>query len=562
MHQSISDLAVFERLTSISRADSVYELLWHLDFEICGAKTVVNVLFRNVRTGEYITDEIAPEYLGYCSVGSYFKGGKKQEGHSPNGIIRNITIDVTENHGFRTIDSVISDTEYDLRCIRKDKDERGDSTLAYLCKKQRCMDFTEGANRIVIPCSVIAATYYLTSHSMRTQLFAQNLKGLYEDIHYDEFTETALAILHRNARTDDAKWIVRFALSDHARHCWDNVVNALRSSTFVSKNGRSYSKLIAKIPVVQQKLPMTVRCHEVPNTQGGKTVLVHEILEESSDLPVKFLFVAHRGNAPPGENTRVIKELDAKPDGKLTNRRPSRAYKGHFVDQFNVPDNPIWRKVNFFKLTLPPRNETAQFKIVTELLENVTVTLSSQRGKGNDPNNCVARASLEKIPPRQDTIQRITLSDFKDMVTGLDAMEGISGLYISPELTVPRKEQQWRDRLTLRESYDKSPRHRRQYMYVSFKFREMFVCLVEMNQFGLSTRIGTYVLVRTCFLGEEEARQAAEDFVHESSVTKMEAEWLKRGVVFLTKSHPPKQAQELWASWRNRLLEVISENSI
>jgi|GEM_PF-2020137 len=559
MSQDIRDLAVFEKLTTVSRINSVFELLWHMDIEITAPKTVVNVLFRNVTTGEYITDEIAPEYLGYASVGSLFKAGKKLLDRLPTGDIQDITINVPQNGAFRSIDSVLFDSEYNLNHTYKTKDGRLSSFFAKLCKKQMCMVFMNGADKIVIPCSVIAATYYLTSHSMRVQLFAQNLDGLYEAIHFDPSTKAVLLILHRNARTTDAARIARFALSPHAKQCWDNVMNSMRSSSFTNeKNGRKYTKLIAKIPVAQQNLAMTVRCHEARNPKGGTTILVHEILKECSELPFKALYVARRGSAPSGPDTLALTAFEAKSDDKLTNKPPSQTYKGHRVRQFNIPDNPLWRELDFQQVTLPSRHANIQLKTITEQSKEETVSLSSQRAKGGNLKNKVAQVSLEQVTPEHDTIQRMTLTEFRDMADGFSTMKGVTSLYRSPDLEVPRKGTESPKR-TLRESYDKTLTNRRHYLYVTFSYGGESVCLVEIDQTGLSTRIGTYVLVGRQHIGELQAKQAAKDFVYELSISKMQTEWLKQDVIFMTKSHPPNQDKKLWGSWRTRVLEMVCE---
>lgn len=555
MQLDIRDLAIFEKLTTVSRENSVFELVCHLDIEISNSKTVVNVLFRNVVTGEFITDEIAPEFLGYCSVGSFFKGGKKLEEHPPTGIIRDITIDVPESGKFHSFSSAINDNEYNLNFIQKTKDGRTTSFFASLSKKQVCMVFKNDADKIIIPCSVIAAKYYLTSPSMRVQLIAQNLQGLYEAIYFDEKTETVLIILNTNARTDDAKRIARFAILHHAEQCWDNVMHSIRSSSYVGKNGREFSKLIAKIPVVQQDLLMKVRCHEAPNPDGGTTILVHEILEEWSGLPFKYLYLGRRANAPSGTDTVAISEFETESNNKLTNRPPSKAYKNHWVKQFNVPHHPIWDQVEFEQIQLPSRGD-AQSRQVTEHVDG-TVTLSTQRAKGNNPDNRVAEATFDSSPPKQDTNQRMALTEFRNMVSGFAKTSGVTGLFISPNLEVPLKGSQNRQKLTSRESYDNSLLNRRHYMYVVFQYEFKSICLVEFDQTDLTTRVGTYVLIASHGLDESDARKAAKDFVSASKINKMENYWIQQFVIFRTRPHPPNLAQSQWGRWREMVLELI-----
>jgi hypothetical protein len=554
MLHNIRDLAVFEKLASVSRASSTFELLWYLDLEITPDKTVVNALFRNTTTGEHVIDSIAPEYIGYCSVGSFFRGGKKMVIVPPKGVVRDITIDVPEETIFRDIGSAISPSEYDLSFAHATK--QGQSNYSYVSKKQKCMVFSKGSDKIVIPCCVIAGTYYLLSHSMRVQLFAQNIHGLYEAFNYDEQTDSAAIIMHRNGRTEDARHIARFARSSYSGQCWENVMNGIRATAYTNHAGREYFTLVAPIPVVQNNLLMRVRCHEAPNPDGGATYLVHEIIRERSVFPFKTLYLYRRKSATPDDDTKAKTELDAKSDGMLTNKPPSKAYTNHQVKHFNVPDNPLWHDIILIQVDLPPRQENAELMTVREETDD-SVQLSSQRAKGDDPVNKVARSSLDQKPPKKDPTPRMALAEFSEMVAGFEAMEGVTELFVSSELAVPLKKNESRSRLTMRESYDGDVWSRRHYMYATFMYGGMSVCLVEIDQSGLSTHVGTFVLVAQHSLGEAQASIAANDFVCEKSIGSMATWWEPLSVFFDTKSHPPNNDKEHWGSWRDRVLEMV-----
>lgn len=553
MQLNIRDLAIFEKLTKVSRENNVYEVLCYLDVEFPDASTIINVLLRNVATGEYLKDQIAPEYMKFCSVGSYFKGGKKMVNRPPVGIVRDIEIDVPEPGNFHKFDSALAGTAHPENFLQKP----GSTSYDYSrqCHGQHCMVFKQGTDTIVIPCSVIAASFYLTSHSMRVQLFAQNLEGLYEAINFDELSKTALIIMHRNARTEDAKRIARFHISRHAKKCWDNVMNMARERAIIGKK-HTYYPLIAKIPVIQNDLKMTVRGTDLPNSEGGTTLLVHEILREHTSVPFRKIYCGRRGNAEPVQDPITITEKDAKPSGNLTNKPPSKAYKGKWVHQFGVPSNPLWEEVEFEEIVLPLSQKFSDFKTGTEQTDD-TVDLSAQTPKGHDPDQKVAKADLQppKREPKQNNTQRMALTAFREMVSEFGGMDGVSSLYMSDDLEVPLKGDEYRDRYTLRESYDKDPGNRRHYTYATFDYNGKHVCLVEIDQTGMSTRIGTYVLISGTRLGAAEALRAAYNFVQDSKLDDVEVDWRGKGVLFSTKSHPPKLEKDAWGSWRKRVLK-------
>lgn len=553
MQLDIRDLAIFEKLTKISRENNVYEVLCYLDVEFPDASTVINVLLRNIATGEYLNDQIAPEYMKFCSVGSYFKGGKKMIYRPPAGIVRDIEIDVPETGSFRTFDSVLAGTDHLKNFVQK----LGSPLHDYFkqCQSQQCMAFKQGPTTIVIPCAVIAASFYLTSHSMRVQLFAQNLEGLYEAIHFDELAKTVLIVMRRNARTEDVKRIARFRVSKHARKCWDNVMNMARERAVIGKK-HSYYPLIAKIPVIQNGLKMTVRGTELPNAEGGTTLLVHEILREDTSVPFHKIFCGRRGNAEPAQDQTVITEKDAESSGNLTNRPPSKTFKGKWVHQFSVPSNPLWEDVEFEEIVLPPSQKFSDFKTGTEQTDE-TVDLSAQTAKGHDPNQKVAKADLQpsEPKPKQNNTHRMALEAFREMVSGFEGMEGVSNFDKSDDLEVPLKGDEYRERYTLRESYDKDPSHRRHYTYATFDYNGKHICLVEIDQTGMSTRIGTYVLISETRLGAAEALRAAYNFVQDLKKEDIKSDWADKGIFFKTKSHPPNLAKEAWGSWREKALE-------
>lgn len=559
MQHNIRDIAVFKKIATVSRESNIYELVWYLDLELQSDQTIINALLKNINTGEYIKDAIAPECMGYCSVGSYFKGGKKLETRQGSGVIRDITIDVSESVPFDDVGAALRGTGYDQNFIQKSGSKNRD--YAQSCKKQKCMVFQKGTDKVVIPCFVIAATFYLTSSSMRTQLFAQNLEGLYEAFHFDESTKTALIILHRNARTEDAKRIARFAISKYAKKCWNNVMNAGRELTSV-QNDTIYTSLTAKIPVIQDNLKMNVRCHELPNADGGTTTLVHEIRQEWTELPFDNLLCARRGNAPLDPNVTVSAEKDAKSNGRLTNRPPSRAYKGHFIRQFNVPYNPLWEQVTFEQITLPSLRDHAETTTVTEKSDE-TVELSPQASKGSDPEQKVAKGDIQQEKPKAETV-RMALSEFREMVAGFEVMAGVTDLFMSSNLEVPLKGDWSRDYFTLRESYDGNPKHRRHYTYATFGYKGEFVCLVEIDQTGISTHVGTFVMTSATPIGATEAELATSDYVKSVSIGTMEDRWADQDIFFTTKSHPTtaksdplKKPRDNWPNWTVKVLEMV-----
>lgn len=83
------------------------------------------------------------------------------------------------------------------------------------------------------------------------------------------------------------------------------------------------------------------------------------------------------------------------------------------------------------------------------------------------------------------------------------------------------------------------------------------MCLVEIDQTGMSTRIGTYVLIRETRLGTAEALRAAYNFIQDLKLDDVETDWKGKGIRFDTKSHPPKLERESWENWRELVLGML-----
>ncbi|TSK07737.1 MAG: hypothetical protein FPO08_00010 [Geobacter sp.] len=286
----IKQIVLFKEMLSDRFLGETFRILWPLDLELSSSSQKIKLLLRNERNGFYLVGAVAPEYLFYCTIGSRFKEGKKLEGPGLGNVF-SFRVTSQDRNTVLLASNAITEDEYSLSHSYQTNNPDGSPRLVdygKYCKHQRCLVFNDGVDKIVIPCAVIAATYYFTSISMREQVFAQNLRGLYAFANVDPATREATILMKPGAGDDDIARIARFAIDPHAEKCWDAIMNLIRRDQWIGKNGIKHCPITADIPVVQD-LDLKVRGLRTANNRGGNTTVVFEILEENSRYPFERL---------------------------------------------------------------------------------------------------------------------------------------------------------------------------------------------------------------------------------------------------------------------------------
>lgn len=558
----VENMVLFEDMLSEPNRGQTFRLIWHLDLELSSRSHKVKLLFRNEKTRFYITGEIAPEFLSFCTIGSRFRDGKKIGGQE--GKTFTCRVVSRDRNSILPAYKALTDDEYDLSYAYKIKNLDGSVKKidrSSFCKHQLCLMFQEGADKIVIPCAVVGATYYFTSTSMREQVLSQNLRGLYEEATLDQLTRKASILLKPNARDDDALHIARFAFDLRAKGSWDFVMNHVRANKRKGKNDEIYCPLAADFPV-EQELLLKVRGHRVPNPAGGFTLVVFEILDENSGYPFDALAVQrrrpHRLSGPAPETAT---RTGVNPDNRIVGDNPTNRRDATEISKPQSQSNPYHSDIVVTKELLPPRKDallTDGVRFITEGKEEAS--LSPQREmEGERPT------AKGYLGPKKDNNEgekesyEMSLDDFIIMASGLGAMAGVTNLGISALQIMPQKfRRDFSKRLSLRESYDRKHNNRRKYVTVSFSYNGTNVMLVEIDQYGLPGGCSTYILVSDNELVEDHAIHVLKGYINGRALTETTDQLRKRGVSMKTKIHPISNGSVHTEKWRELLLKEIS----
>ncbi|MCL4476565.1 MAG: hypothetical protein M1497_00775 [Nitrospirae bacterium] len=535
-----------EEMQEGENKDKIFRLIWVQNLDMSDHR--FRVLFKLAEPdGKYLMAKIAPEQLFVYAPGAYYINGQRLENPQEEGENIPLSFDALEKNSVRTVGKAFSDDLYDLRHHR----------LTY-SKSQYCVVIDTGTHEFIFPCFVLGAAYYFTSASMCRQLFAQALEGLYEpgSIHVDPGARHASIFLKTNAADGDAADIIRFAKNSNARKKWEGIVHNLRRQIHKGKEDMNVP-LIADFPVAA-KLTVTVRAVRRFYPELGKEkVLILEILKENSPFDFDKLTI-ERINMPPRkvDVTRRTKE-------RMTTR----------VTTVRVPTSGLASAD--IKNTEPPKNihkseMVIEKKYVGDEKGSVLVpTAGSGEGEAdlsltdsaNDGDAGVRHGEV-KPPDQQDPEIRykecFSLKDFQEMVVPLAKEEGVQDFQIIGPLAMPRrtgkniKGSRW-------EFFDREHTTSRKYLRVTFTYKSISACLVEVDQNALSSTTATYVLMLPDRrrISHDEVREFLDMFVKREMVELMGDHFRSKGFIFFGKKHPIDKTGEHYQAWRHALLRRI-----
>jgi hypothetical protein len=558
--EKTTDDTKLERLSSPQYKDKIFRLHWIQNINAEPFKNYFYVLFRDIYKGIYVYDKIFPELLSYYTIGSYYQDSELLRSEPPLGKVFDVQVKSAERNQIKKISDVISDKEYNLISFVIGKEDKIDVTRKN--KSQRCVVCESERQIVIFPCAVIGGAYYFTSSSMRRQIFAQNLEGLYEHISDIRPTNGEVRIkMKPGAFHRDFKYIIRFAKDEHAKSKWYAIAHNIRKFKSeadligISTNSVPFT---ADFPV-KQVLNMTVRGLKFFDKKTGKQkILVFDILKENSSFNFKTVLFEIKGETPEVPvNPEVIPTETYSTSNKLKNETPSTFLKYKH----------IWNK-------LVEKNTNAKnIRVLREYTYNekkVIHTLHVSHETETDMSVMQARSSGDRRIRQGEVEERVvsederkekegfTLDDFIDIAEGFSNHDGVIDLNIHPEDCMPLGDKKHKT-CSLKEFYNKNTKDNRKFIYVTFKYKEYGVCLIEIDQRGLPSGTSTYVLVSHrghSFSGEDVA-SLLKMYVNNAEIKEIEKEFSVRDIRFLCKKHPKAKKEDLYERWRWTLLQKI-----
>jgi hypothetical protein len=561
---NLDDISILPNMRKSGKNDR-YKLIWPLDLVSDSSGSYINLVFQNINSKYFLIDTIPPELLSYCISAQLFSEGKKRELSFDlrERYPLTFTIRSTDTNTFTEAHNAFSNDDYDLSLNEKIQ------VYARVCQNQLC--FVQHVNniKIVIPCFVIAATYYFMSTSLREAVLSRNLSSLYHDYFFDEQNRHMKIYLKSKGNVGDAKYIARFVLDQFAKVRF----NQCKDHHFADTSNK-YRRLKADFPVAQE---LTIKARGIlkRNEDGSQTYIVLNIVSEDSTYPFDSIDIYYDKEENLEEVT-VNSESIPKPAMKHNKRMNNKPSSSGIVQSFLSKCDPIVNNnaaaIIEKKIQLKKKSSEND-KFLKTIFDKQRAELSAQPPIPTDDltkkGNIQEADSSDKTPafelPLETFITMVTA--LKNTTNTLTLPEGntipitIGNLNFSKTLPVPRKRGNGKY-LTRKESYNHTVETRRQYASVTFTCNEWHVCLVEIDQTGIShDDCSTRMLISKSVIDDKIAELCVENYVNGEFLSSLKVYLNKNyGIILKTKNHPHNDDEDTQKDWRERLLEIIFGN--
>ncbi|SHJ18500.1 hypothetical protein SAMN02745165_01731 [Malonomonas rubra DSM 5091] len=532
----------------------VFRLVWVLDLFSGSSKTYINLVFQNIRTNYILVDSIPPELLSYCTVGTYFRNGKKLP-RKPDGSSVNFTIESTEQNTFTEAEALFTDQDYPLHLNKYFQ------TYSNVCRKQLCFSQQVGATKIIIPCFVIASTYYFKSTSLREAILARRVRALSRSCTLDQVKGHAEIHLTSRANQKDAQDIARFLLDPFS---FDRLNVCANHHYATSKN--SYSRILVDLPV-QQAIPVTARGVYGKDDDGRQAFIVFQIEKEGSLYPFSSLEVLYpsQEKIETGTGRRTFPASQVEHSGKMTRQAPSSGLLRHLLANSSIAENNNLNTIEIIHTPTPNEPETEQ-PTPEPLTSIAQADLSAQSCEPSDA--MVAQGHIQNQDEEDQEKFEFSIDLFVEMITALRDQPhyvNVNGEKIVAEIqnfsvvrSVAPLKHEGRDKLSLKESYDKTAASRRQCAYISFTSRKWHVCIVEIDQAGIgNARCSTRVLISGHKISVHSAEICVRDYVFGLSLETQKEELKQSSIRLFCQNHPKENAEKAKEKWRLGLLKKL-----
>jgi hypothetical protein len=543
-----------EKMQEGENRNKVFKLIWTQYLSLSNYK-FIGLFKLNEPKGRYLPLELSPEQLYIYTPGAYYRNGQRLIAPEEEGDKFSITFKSEERNRIKLVKDTFEDDLYNLRHGWADHS-----------KAQYCVVIETDKQEIIIPCFVLASVYYFTSASMKRQLFAQNLEGLYKEgsIGIDSLNKTAKIHLNTNASDDDAADIIRFATNEHANRHWNNIVNNMRRHLLENDSSRRGSDIafVADIPVVEE-LTMYVRGVRrfYPKIEKEK-ILVLEILIENSSYEFDNVVIERISHEI--KTVNVTKRCKARRTTNIvTVRVPTTALATIDIKNTERHKNIHKEIMGVAKGYVDHREGSGTSVPVVQGEGEADISLddAAHDGDAGVRHGEIKPPELGKKKERyrEDT----SLKDFVEMANPLRQFESVEKFDLQGPFDLPKSSKQGSIG-SLWEYYNKEHTICRQYMYATFNFKPVQsetigVCLIEIDQNRLPSTTSTYVLVS---IGERREltsyiEEFTQKFVNRERIEAVKEHVESQGCIFYRKKHPHGKDAESYSSWRSALLGWI-----
>lgn len=549
-------------------SDRIFRLLWIRDLLSEPTQNYYKVLFQDINSGMYVSEDIFPEYLhDHFSIGLHYRDSTLVEDIAPVGKVYPITFEASDHNRTCAVSEVLTDSEYNLSHSFNGK--KGFVDYSVYNKSQRCVVVEDDKTLLIFPCPVIGARFYFLSTSIRRCLFSQGLKGLYDYVKLDQQKRYAQICLRSKASLPDALYITRFATNDFALSRWKAVhASMIRMRQEQGLKGLKKDSLISAeldFPV-KQVLNMEVRGLQFRDAITGKTkILVFEILQEDSSFDFDLIDVQYKDRLKNPGSANKIHTRTYQTRNQLTTITPSKLLSPLILSRLQEERNVSVTKIVVRNIAVIDAKAPVNSETPTHGDQSAgSVDISPVEGD-SDAEKSAREAEIRKRQGEgsnadQGDSDGFNLQDFTKMVRHLIEYEGVDNLDIIDEKIVPARRFLSRtNKFPRKEYYMDALASPRRYKCASFTYVDLNAYLVEIDHTQLPNGPGTYALVsqrdmsylNTC------AVELVDQFIRNDSLEDSALTMSKNNVLLFSKHHPQKKQDDFYIRWCGELLRKI-----
>ncbi|WP_457571695.1 hypothetical protein [Desulfovulcanus sp.] len=550
----------FEKLSSEKHKNKVFKLIWILDInhDLKGSyDTTFNCLFQEENRGYYLIEKIQPELLMYYTIGSYFKNSRKLDQRDCDGQIYHIKIQSNPDNQPVNISSVISDNEYDFNHGFEVSDRRIDYSITI--KKQFCQIFDDILNnqKVIIPSAVIGARYFFTSTVMRKRIFDSKLSRLHRGIGKDEKENVPVIKLKPGTAQSDAPYIVFYSINDYAKKAWHSVANLIRQKIYSSYSPPTKFPFICRFPILGEH-NMIVRGVKIPSVQRDK-LLVYEIVDEDNFFGFDEIVI--KTDKKQVENKPLKFQLKAsdKVTNKLTDRRPSSRSSIAGIRADYEKEIVISRGIKFVFVKEASDEKINSMPIYVPGEDEEDLSFGDPNGeqKGVKPARLSRDTEVKKDKKKRQK-DLFTFDDFLKMVSYLNEYPEVTGFRTGEEKFVPRRQgrKRW-NKCNQKESYDGNCKNRRKYLHIDFRFKDLNVSIIELDQRGLTNGSYIFILASKNEITDSHRNFILRLYVQSEKMDKITFTARRQGIKLVCKKHPVEKSEKYYRLWCEGVIKKL-----
>jgi hypothetical protein len=530
-----------------------FELIHVLDMLVKGDMRYYRLLFKEIKTGMYIIEEIAPELLFQFSTGKFYRDSYLTE-DAPLGQKKEILLSGNpDEYKIFHMDDIINDNSFYDHWFRVNNDI---VSFSNEIKSQYCIVYKYKNETIVLPAYLAGLKFFFVSTNLRRRIFDSRPENLYFSIE-DEQNKVPIIKLKPGVAFSDGAYLIHYAQSQHARKSWKNILDAFNSELRNSPPRTWHIPLKITLPFIK-KIKMLVRYSRLPNN----TILIHEIMDHESFFSFKSMKIIMQGREDEVSRVTITKKNRRK-KRRMNKKSPNSS--NTYAGIRNRVEEQIqkYQDIKIEYITEETKHSSGDSSLYLESNESTELSSVDPKGEGDDGTSHLNVNQGDKKKPKSQTnrCKKIfTLDNFQKIYQLIAKEEGV----VSPSLFVRNRYPYRADRgkCNIKEVYDiKRCKNRRMWHYFRFIYKDKHIVVMDIDQQGLSTGSSFFVLYATRIIKDCVLSQLLCDYAGGKKIRELQEEFVGEEITFSVKRHKCPSINNHEKIWMFNLL-IYLKNSI